>query len=50
MCLKFEWGGGRGDFSTLFFKLTNLARRMVERAQDDVGRKEIATIVNQAGF
>jgi len=50
MCLKFEWGGRRGDFSTLYFKLTNLARRVVERAQGDGGRKGIAITVNRAGF
>lgn len=37
MYLRFEWGGGRGDFSTPVFKLTNLAQRMLERAQEDGG-------------
>lgn len=51
--LRFEWGGGRGDFSTPVFKLTNLARRMVERAQEDGGverdsnRSEPSRVLNE---
>lgn len=42
MCLKVEWGGGRG--------LQHLAGSLVKRAWEGGGRKGIATIENQAGL